>query len=64
MNACVKFINEDMENHPQWHAPCPDIIETLGIKQTTHDLTYYDKEGKKEILPYLIQVLFVKPALV
>ena len=45
MNACVKFINEDTENHPQWHAPCPDIIETLGIKQTTHDLTYYDKEG-------------------
>lgn len=45
MNACVKFIKEDMENHPQWHAPCPDIIETLGIKQTTHDLTYYDKEG-------------------
>ena len=45
MHACVKFINEDIDSHPQWRAPCPDIIETLGIKQTMHDFAYYDKEG-------------------
>lgn len=43
MHACVKFINEDMDSRPEWHAPCPDIIETLELKQTKHDFTYYDK---------------------
>ena len=43
MHACVKFINENIDNRPEWHAPCPDIIETLELKQTKHDFTYYDK---------------------
>ena len=43
MHACVKFINEDIDSRPEWHAPCPDIIETLELKQTKHDFTYYDK---------------------
>lgn len=45
MHACVKFINENIDNRPEWHAPCPDIIETLELKQTKHDFTYYDKNN-------------------